>query len=158
MPAAFEPINGSLVTGEGLEHHFQLRGLNADGLVAVSGQECPRMIFGCPLISGSPFGWSGSSMCQLSLRPLLRPLAGLAANSHFPGCPHRQWAALKSASPSVHAITHSHSRFPLSGTSGGPFCASRFGSIWLNGREHVGTAGAVMNWPRTSLGTSGRIS
>jgi len=70
----------------GLEHHFQLRGLNADGLVAVFDQERALMIFGCRLISASPFGWSGSSMCQLSLRPLLRPLAGLAANSHFPGC------------------------------------------------------------------------
>lgn len=41
----------------GLEHHFQLRGLNADGLAAVfgEGKEFPLMIFGgariCPVLS-----------------------------------------------------------------------------------------------------------
>lgn len=106
-------INAFPVTRVGLEHHFQLRSLNADGLAAVFDKEFSLMIFGChstpppttrrvtptalpDLISSRPVRRSRSSMWQLSLWPLMWPSAVLAANFHLCGC--RPLAALKSAS------------------------------------------------------------
>lgn len=125
-------INAFPVTLVGLEHHFQLRSLNADGLAAVFDKEFSLMIFGChstplhptrtPRATPMPCpAWSHFiptrppvTVIDVAALIMATDVALGGFSRQLPFVRLSSSVCIKIGVLPIHTITDPHSRFPLS--------------------------------------------